>query len=290
MSNHPEPLISPEQLHALLHSEDTVVVDCRFTLGDPGAGRHAYLAEHLPGARYADLGRDLSGPLVPRRTGRHPLPSKTEAQERMRRLGIDDPSFVVAYDAGPGHMAAARLWWILQWMGHDSVAVLDGGFDRWRRLGLPLEKSLPDVPPGDIQARFRDDLVASMRDVERAVQDGGLILVDSRAASRFRGENETIDPVAGHIPGAYSVPFAGNTDASGAFRSPEELRARFRQALPDRPPSDVAFYCGSGVTAAHNVLAFAHAGLGMPRLYPGSWSEWITDPSHPVETGPARTA
>lgn len=281
-----ETLISPGELAERLAEPAWILVDCRYVLGRPGDGRLAYLTGHLPGAVYADLEKDLSGPVVAGVTGRHPLPDKPDVVALARRLGIDNTSQVIAYDDGPGHMAAARLWWMLKWSGHDAVAVLDGGFARWKELGLPLQTTLTRPETGKFEASFRDGMVIEAAEIAGTLDGGGLSLVDSRSADRFRGENETIDPVAGHIPGARCRPFAGNTDPSGSFLDPGELKDRFSDLIPEQGAAGVAFYCGSGVTAAHNVLAFSHAGLGMPRLYPGSWSEWITDPSRPVDTGP----
>lgn len=269
-----------------LSERDVVLVDCRYALGKPGWGRASYLDKHLPGAVYADLEQDLSGPVAADSTGRHPLPAKQELVSLIRRLGITNASQVVAYDEGPGYMAAARLWWMLKWSGHDAVAVLDGGILRWTDLGFPLEREVHTPKPGDFQPHFRDEMVVSAAEIEDSLGVGDLTLIDSRSADRFRGENETIDPVAGHIPGALCLPFDQNLDSTSAFLAPDALRRRFLGIVGEQGASGVAFYCGSGVTAAHNVLAFYHAGLGLPRLYPGSWSEWITDPLRPVETGP----
>jgi thiosulfate/3-mercaptopyruvate sulfurtransferase len=251
-----------------------VVVDCRFVLGDPQAGRRAYAEAHLPGARYADLERDLSGPVVPGRTGRHPLPGLDSFARTATGLGIGPDTQVVAYDAGSGAMAAARLWWLLKWAGHDAVAVLDGGLAKWIADGRPVTSDpAPAASTHPFVPRERRNLIAEAHELAHHP------LADARAEDRFRGENETIDPVAGHIPSAVSLPFAGNLRPDGTLRSPAELRDRYA-ALAER--GDPVFYCGSGVTAALDVLAYRHAGLGMPRLYPGSWSEWITDPARPV--------
>jgi thiosulfate/3-mercaptopyruvate sulfurtransferase len=265
-------LISADDAAKHLGDRGWVFVDCRFTLGDPDAGRRDYAGAHLPGAVFADLDRDLSGPIVPGRTGRHPLPAEDEFERTMSRLGIGPGSQVVAYDAGPGAMAAARLWWLLTWAGHDLVAVLDGGLARWGATGHPTTRGHDpgSEPPEPFRATYRPGLVATADELT------GRTLVDVRAADRFRGENETIDPVPGHIPGALSVPFAGNVAPDGTLLAPAELRRRYGAI------DDPVFYCGSGVSAAHSVLAYRHAGLGMPQLYPGSWSEWITDPARPV--------
>lgn len=271
--------VTVAEVEAHLDDPGWRVVDCRFVLGQPDAGRQAYLDSHLPGAVFADLEKDLSGAVVPGKTGRHPLPAPGDLVAVLRRLGIGNQSQVVAYDAGSGQMAAARLWWLLRWAGHDAVAVLERGIAGWTSEGLPLASGEQTRPPGDFEPAWRDDLWLTARQV---LQDG-LVLVDSRAADRYRGENEVIDPVAGHIPGAVSLPFAETLDRGGGVRPPEALRERFGSLAEGG--RDVVFYCGSGVTAAHSALAFAHAGLGMPKLYPGSWSEWIADRSRPVETG-----
>jgi len=260
-----------------------VIVDCRYVLGRPQAGKESYLQGHIPGARYADLEDDLSGTVVPGRTGRHPLPAGPDLVSTLRSLGISNESQVVAYDGGSGQMAAARLWWLLKWAGHQAVAVLDGGLAEWVRKKLPLSSGDEPVAPGRFEARFRQDMVATTDQVLASLDAGGMVLADSRSADRFRGDNESIDPVAGHIPGAVSVPFLENLDAGGRSLPPERLRARFDSLWPQG--AEVVFYCGSGVTAAQNVLAHCAAGLGGSRLYAGSWSEWITDPDRPVETG-----
>jgi thiosulfate/3-mercaptopyruvate sulfurtransferase len=281
---------------AAAHLDDPgwVFVDCRFTLGQPDAGRTAYRTEHLPGAVYADLDRDLSGPITPGRTGRHPLPAPDALVATLSRLGIDAGTQVVTYDERTGGMAAARLWWLLRWAGHDAVAVLDGGLAAWRDAGLPTSAEPVEPTPRTFTPRFRDGLTATADDLLRALGTDRYLLLDARAADRYRGENETVDPVAGHIPGAASTPYTENLTPDGTFRDPADLRAQFAAATPAAPadpgvdpaPADrTVTYCGSGVTAAHTVLAYAHAGLGLPRLYAGSWSEWITDPARPVATG-----
>jgi thiosulfate/3-mercaptopyruvate sulfurtransferase len=266
-------LITPAEAAPHLGDSSWVFVDCRFTLGQPGAGRAEYEASHLAGAVYADLNADLSGPVIAGVTGRHPLPAEEVFEQTARRLGIGPQSQVVAYDESSGAMAAARMWWLLKWAGHDEVAVLDGGLAAARDAGLPLVSGVEGRPDGDFVGRFREAMTVG------ADQLAGHMLVDARAPERYRGENETVDPVAGHIPGALSVPFAGNVGPDGRFLPPERLQERYAGL------TEPVFYCGSGVTAAHNVLAYAHAGLGTARLYPGSWSEWITDESRPVATG-----
>ncbi len=274
-------LVAPATLRAHLDDPAWAVVDCRFSLDDTGRGRGAYLEAHVPGALYAHLDDDLSGPVRPGTTGRHPLPAVDAFAATLSRWGIDAAVQVVAYDDAGGGIAA-RLWWVLRWMGHGAVAVLDGGFPAWQRAGYPVRGGAETRPPRRFVPHPRPDLVADVEEVEARRADPAFRLVDARAAERYRGEVEPIDPVAGHIPGAVSAPWAENLDAAGCFLPPEALRARFETVLGDAPPDGVISYCGSGVTAAHNLLALAHAGLDGARLYPGSWSHWITDPERPV--------
>ncbi len=276
-------LISPGDLANHLGDPDWAIIDCRFVLDDPQWGRREYRQGHIPGAIYAHLDEDLSGELQPGRTGRHPLPPVEKLQETFSRWGIGPGVQVVAYDDASGALAAARLWWLLQWAGHQAAAVLDGGWRTWLREGGPVRSGEERRPPRNFTPRWQADLAASSQQVQEALGDSHVLILDARAHDRYLGQNETIDPVAGHIPGALSVPYAGNLDPDGKFLPAEKLRARYAQILKDTPAERVIIYCGSGVTAAHNVLAVAVAGLGMPRLYAGSWSEWITDPTRPVE-------
>ncbi len=277
-------LIDPETLQAHLEDPDWVVVDCRFSLSDPAYGRRAYQEAHIPGAVYAHLDEDLSGPIVPGRTGRHPLPDPDRLARKLSAWGIDNRTQVVAYDDAGGAFAA-RLWWLLGWLGHDAVAVLDGGWPRWVREGRPVRGGIETRPPRTFVPHLRPEQVATADEVLRHLHDPAWRLLDARAPERYRGELEPIDPVAGHIPGAVNAPFAENLTPEGTFRPPEQLRQRFEALLGDVPPERVICYCGSGVTAAHNLLAMAHAGLPGARLYAGSWSEWITDPRRPVARG-----
>lgn len=275
-------LIDVDTLHAHSGDSDWVVVDCRFSLADTETGRRAYAAGHLPGARYAHLDRDLSGPITPA-TGRHPLPDPVRLAHKLGEWGIGNDTRVVAYDDMGGSLAAARLWWLLRWLGHTACAVLDGGIAAWRRAGLPLTVTLPTVRPTTFEARPNDQLWLTTAQV-RALPTEELLL-DARAAARYRGEIEPIDPVTGHIPGAVNLPTEDNLTTDGRFRSVEELRARFAAVLGERSPTAVVHGCGSGVTACHNLLAMEAAGLSGSRLYAGSWSEWIRDPNRPVATG-----
>ncbi len=276
-------LITTEELAPHLADPGWAVVDCRFSLQDTEAGRRAYREAHIPGAVYAHLDEDLSGPIVPGKTSRHPLPPVETFAERLQSWGIGNETQVVAYDDGNGAIAS-RLWWMLRWLGHDRVAVLDGGWAAWQAEGRPVRSGVESRPPAVFTPRPRPELVLDADQVLGYVASGGALIVDARSPDRFRGENETLDPVAGHIPGAVNH-FYGENLAGDRFLPPEELRARLEKLIGRRRPSEVVFYCGSGVTACHNALAMLHAGLGEPRLYPGSWSEWITDPGRPVAGG-----
>jgi len=280
-------LISAADVNRRLNDPQWAIFDCRFAIREPGSGRNAYLDAHIPGAGYAHLDEDLSGPIVPGRTGRHPLPDPGVMAARFGELGIDNQTQVVAYDDTGGSMAV-RLWWLLRWLGHDACAVLDGGWKGWQDAGFPTRSGEERRAPRQFVAGVRPELVADAAMVDRARTDRTWLVADARASERYRGENETIDPVAGHIPGAVSLPYAENLDASGRFLPAGELARRFRAAMGYVPVSNVVCYCGSGVTAAHDAFAIAHAGMGDARVYPGSWSEWITDPSRPVATGDGR--
>jgi thiosulfate/3-mercaptopyruvate sulfurtransferase len=262
----------------MLGQADLRIVDCRASLQNPAAGRELYDQQHLPGASFADLLEDLSGPIVPGVTGRHPLPPLDAFVSKLRAWGIGNASQVVVYDDAGGAFAA-RLWWMLRWLGHDAVAVLDGGFPAWVAEGRSVTAERPLLVAGDFTPRARPELLvdAAALVVEQS-QSQWRKLFDARAPERYRGDVEPIDPVAGHIPGAENLPFAENL-RDGRFKSSAELRQRLATALGDTQPEDAVVYCGSGVTACHDVLAFAHAGLPLPKLYAGSWSEWITDPT-----------
>lgn len=274
-------LIDVAATAAQLTNPDWVLIDCRFSLADPAAGQRAYLDDHLPGARYADLERDLSAPVTPA-TGRHPLPDPPSLARRFGEWGIGPETQVVVYDDVGGGFAA-RLWWSLRWLGHEAVAVLDGGIDAWRAAGHPLSREEPQPLRTVFEPRVSEEVVTAAS-VERA-QSEGRVLIDARSAERFRGEQEPIDPVAGRIPGAVSAPTDGNLGPDGRFLAPERLRERFQALLDGADASAAVHYCGSGVTACHNLLAMEHAGLHGSRLYPGSWSEWIRDASRPVARG-----
>jgi thiosulfate/3-mercaptopyruvate sulfurtransferase len=279
------PLIDAASLARQLDDPTWVVVDCRFTLTDPAAGRAAYLRSHIPGARYADLDKDLARAPSPD-DGRHPLPASADFAERLGRWGIRSDTTVVAYDEGGGAIAA-RLWWMLRWLGHDRSRVLDGGLAAWEAAMLPLETELPRVQPTSyMPRRVSADAVVTAAQLPDVLAAGGL-LVDVRGAVRYRGEQEPIDPVAGHVPGAVNRPFSENLAVSGRFKEPSELQTELQALLGGRSPAETVAMCGSGVTACHLLLAMAIAGLEGGKLYAGSWSEWIRDPRRPIRTGAA---
>ena len=275
-------LISTLELAERLADAAWVVVDSRFSLNDSGRGRRDYLDAHIRGAVYAHLDDDLSGRTAAGETGRHPLPTIDEMAETFSSMGITDDVQVVVYDDAGGGIAA-RLWWMLHFLGHDAVAVLDGGWPRWLGGGLPTRSGEESNPGRVFSARPREELIVDASEVDDLRTRADWRIIDAREGERYRGEVEPIDPVAGHIPGALSAPFAQNLDRDGLFLKPEKLRRRFEEVVGATPADRVVSYCGSGVTATHNVLAMAHAGLGYGRLYPGSWSEWITDPERPIE-------
>lgn len=277
-------LISAAELAEHVDDATWVIVDCRFALDQPERGRQDYERAHIPGAVYAHLNDDLSGPIVPGKTGRHPLPAIEAAAHTFGRLGIGANTQVVAYDDNNGSIAA-RLWWLLRWLGHDQVAVLDGGWAHWQREARAERGGVETRRRSVFVPQPRPGLVASADDVARGAGDPAFRVIDSRSVERYRGENETIDSVAGHVPGAIAGPFVQNVDADGRFLPAPALAQRFDALLGDVAPAHAIFYCGSGVTAAHNLLALAHAGRGDAQLYAGSWSDWITDPARPIATG-----
>jgi thiosulfate/3-mercaptopyruvate sulfurtransferase len=276
-------LITTQQLEQHLDDPAWVIVDCRFTLTDTGAGRRAYAAGHLPGARYAHLDDDLSAPKNGG-NGRHPLPEPAVFAQTLGRWGIDAGKQVVLYDDSFGAMAV-RLWWMLRWMGHDAVALMDGGLPKWQRENRPMTAEIPMVPPAVFTPQVKENMRVDAHVVLAASQSRSELLLDARPEMRFLGEIEPIDPVAGHVPGAINLPFDDNLDLGGTFLDADELREMYDGLLNGRKPEEVIHMCGSGVTACHNLLAMEIAGLPGAKLYPGSWSEWIADPSHPIATG-----
>jgi thiosulfate/3-mercaptopyruvate sulfurtransferase len=276
-------LISPDGLFPHLEDPAWLVVDCQFDLDDPEGGYAAYLKGHIPGAVHADLERDLSAPKTGT-NGRHPLALTKDLIGFFSKLGIAEGMQVVAYDDF-GSAFAARLWWTLRYLGHDTVAVLDGGLRAWTSGGYPLRTEAESRPASTFHASPRPEMLALAEEVEQAVDDPGLLLLDARSPERFRGREETRDPVAGRIPGARNRYWSDNMTPGERFRTPDELRMEFEALLRNTAPANVIAYCGSGVTGCHNLLAMEHAGLGGGRMYAGSWSEWIADPARPIATG-----
>jgi thiosulfate/3-mercaptopyruvate sulfurtransferase len=274
-------LVDAETLAQHVQDADLRVFDCRFALNDTAAGEHAWQAGHLPGARYAHLDRDLSGPHAPG-AGRHPWPSADAFGDWLGRNGVTPGTQVVAYDAGDGAYAA-RLWCLLRAAGHARVAVLDGGFARWSALGLPIDAEATDVSATTYPVRFDASRLLDADTIAARVAAGG-VLVDARAAERFRGDVEPIDRIAGHVPGAINRPYPSNLE-DGRFKPAARLAEEFGGLLAGRPASDVIAMCGSGVTACHHLLAMAHAGLPGASLFTGSWSGWIEDPARAIAIG-----
>lgn len=272
-------IMSADTLAELLGDPRLRVLDCRYSLADENAGQASFREAHIPSAQYLDLGLDMSAEPIPGKTGRHPLPEKEAFADCLSHLGVANDSIVVAYDDGPGAFAA-RLWWMMRWLGHEEVYVLSGGLNAWNEAGLPVtdERFEPDITEFDVKPSLAKAISAD----ELATNEG--LLLDARDPARYRGEQEPIDPVAGHIPGAICATFSDNVEEDGQLKSADDLRERFER-LGAADAKEIICYCGSGVTAAHNVLALVHAGFPEPALYAGSWSEWITDPNRPVETG-----
>jgi thiosulfate/3-mercaptopyruvate sulfurtransferase len=283
-------LIDAHALLELSHSPDPtlVLLDCRFDLGDPEAGRRAYLSGHIPGAHFADLNTDLSAAVGPK-TGRHPLPDPQALAANLAAWDVHPDSQVVVYDEANGSFAA-RAWWLLRWIGHFGVAVLDGGYKAWLAADGPTAageegRAAHSLHASLAPARVDGDAVVDAAQVTSLLRDPKYLLVDARAAERYAGTVEPIDAVAGHVAGAVNHPFAGNLTADGRFLPPEQLRQRWAAELGGRSPADVVAMCGSGVTACHNLLSLEVAGLHGAKLYAGSWSEWIQDPSRPIVRG-----
>lgn len=276
-------IIDVATLAANLDRPDWVVLDCRFDLANPTWGEQVFGTGHIPGARYVHLERDLSAPQTAT-SGRHPLPEPATLGARLGDLGIDAGTQVVVHDQGNG-MYAARAWWLLRWLGHPPVALLSGGLAAWTAAGHPLNTATAPIAPRKFVARPDASRLVDVTQLQHELAAGKIRLVDARGADRYAGQNETIDPTAGHVPGAVNHPFARNLDANGRLAAPDSLRDLWQTTLAGRAPKEMVAMCGSGVSACLNLLAMEHAGLGGARLYPGSWSEWIRDPARPVAKG-----
>jgi thiosulfate/3-mercaptopyruvate sulfurtransferase len=277
-------LVGTQELRTHLDDPRWLVFDCTHDIMNSAAGATAYAKGHIPGAAFLAMDHDLAAPKNGS-NGRHPLPSPAAFAERLGQAGFDGTQQVVAYDA-QGGMPASRLWWMLRWLGHDAVAVLDGGFVAWSREGLPVSQSTPSRTPKVFTARIRHDAMVNADQLLADRHHTQYQVVDARAADRYRGENEMVDPVAGHIPGALNRFWGLNLAPDGKFKAGATLAAEFKSLLGNRAASAIVNSCGSGVSACHNLLAMEIAGLSGARLYPGSWSEWIADESRPIATGP----
>jgi len=276
-------LVSPELVASHLEDEQWCIIDCSFSLANPTAGREEYQQGHIPGAYYAHLDEILSSPVKPG-SGRHPLPEREQLASWLGETGVTSHTQVVVYDSSQG-MMAARLWWLLRWLGHDKVALLDGGVQRWQSNGYPLSSEIPSSRSTAFVATQPREQTVDSDTLMAGITTQEQLIIDVRAPERFRGEVEPLDRIAGHIPKALNVPLQQNLDNAGNFLSPEQLRRIYSPLIAHHPIEQVAVMCGSGVTACHTILALRIAGLGGARLYAGSWSEWITDPHRPVATG-----
>lgn len=279
-----EALISAEQLAENI--DHCLVVDCRHNLAAPEAGRQAYTESHIPGAFFLHLDDDLSSP-VTGRNGRHPLPDPDKLAARLSQLGLQPNRKLVAYDDAGG-MVASRLWWMARWLGHENTAVLDGGINAWSAAGLPMTDEVPEPRPAPQDwARAGQRPTLDAQALLANIDSGDYLVIDARAGERYRGDTEPLDKKAGHIPKAINRPFSENLRQDGRFKPAEVLRAEFEQLIQGRPPTQLVHSCGSGVSACHNLLAMAYAGLDGSALYPGSWSEWSSRDELPVATGDA---
>lgn len=270
--NYPTPLVSCAWLADHLEDATVVIADCRFSLMNPGAGYQQYVSSHIPGAFYLDLNRDLSSP-VQQHGGRHPLPNPHAFSHTLSKMGITTgQTYVVAYDDAR-FAFSSRLWWMLRYVGHDRVAVLDGGFQAWQAAGYPVTGDIPIAQAATFDPQVRSPLAVDINDVKARRQSPGVVLVDAREGDRYRGEREPIDPIAGHIPGAVNVFWKHATDEQGMAHSPEDLRSQWQ---PYADADEIIVYCGSGVTACVNLLSLELAGITTGKLYPGSWSDWCS--------------
>ena len=275
-------LISTSDLARNLENSEFVIFDVRFTLDDESWGRKVYDQSHIPGAHHADLATDMSGEIIPGVTGRRPFPTVAAFTKTLSNWGITPDTQVICYDAESGLMAASRLWLMFRWMGHEKVAVLDGGLNEWNRASLPLNQEKKVLTPTNFIPKLRNDLLVEVEKVDMARNDSNYCVFDSRGAEGYHGGGKYYDPVRGHIAGAGLADRAEITDAQGLFKSKAELKKHYESLTNGVSADNTIFYCGSGVTAAQNVLAMEHAGFSGSKMYVGSWSEWITDPSREI--------
>lgn len=275
-------LISPDILNQHVNDRNWIIFDCRFSLADTNAGAKAYRFGHIPNARYAHLNNDLSSPVTDL-TGRHPLPSFSLLADKLGQWGVTNQSQVVVYDDASGAFAG-RLWWLLRCMGHDKVAVLDGGIKHWQKQGYAVTTTLPTIEPAIFRIYLDENQWLNAAQVRDKLAAKTIKLIDARTSERYRGQQELIDPVAGHIPGAINRAFQLNLNTNGLFLSADILREQFKQMLGDTSPEQTVHMCGSGITACHNLLAMEYAGLTGSKLYAGSWSDWIRNKNRRVCT------
>jgi thiosulfate/3-mercaptopyruvate sulfurtransferase len=278
------PILSMEDLRKQIGDPSLRILDCRFMLQDVNWGENSYREAHIPGAVYADLNKNLSSCVGPK-TGRHPLPVEQDFIVFIQSSGISNDSHVVTYDDASGSMAAARLWWLLRAYGFENVQVMDGSFSEWKVAGFPTTNKKTIYPSGLFKGKLNPAWVVGAETVDQSRKDNSRILIDARSHDRFMGQNEVIDHVAGHIPGAVNRPILDNLGVDKKFKPPQKLQEEFRILIGNRPPENIIFYCGSGVTACYNHLALEIAGMHGAKIYPGSWSEWITNPAHEIAVG-----
>ena len=276
-------IISVDELNQNLSNENWFIFDCRFLLKDPNGGLTKFNQGHIPSAQFADMDKDLSSPMTSS-SGRHPLPDPEKLIEKLKTWGVNNDSQVICYDDMSGAFAA-RMWWLLNWVGHKDVAVLDGGIEKWTDAGLELEQDCKQRPAGNFTGTANDAMWVDINFVQQQLEQGNIELLDARSSERFTGIDQKTDPVPGHIPGAISFPFAGNLSQKGVFLPKADLKNRFASIFSNHETDQVINMCGSGVTACHNLLAMRIADHSLPRLYVGSWSEWIKDKGRPVATG-----
>jgi thiosulfate/3-mercaptopyruvate sulfurtransferase len=267
---------------AHINDPNWAIIDCRFSLGNTKQGRDDYQKSHIAGAVYAHLDDDLSGPIIRGTTGRHPLPSIEETSRIFSKFGIDSDVQVVLYDDVGGALAAGRAWWMLHWLGHEKAAILDGGWQKWLTKEFSIKDGIEKRVEREFIPQSNSDMVVNFKDVELMRKDPTYSVIDARAFERYQGLFEPIDPVAGHVPGAICAPYMENLTPEKTFRNPADLKKYYQEIIGEVPSENVIFYCGSGVTSILNIIGMKHAGLGASRLYAGSWSEWITDPTRPV--------
>ena len=277
---HHRTLITAQALKQNLEDPNWMIIDCRFSLANSESGERAYRFGHIPNARYAHLEKDLSSNLTDL-TGRHPLPNFRALITKLQQWGVTNQSQVIVYDDAGGAFAG-RLWWLLRCLGHDNVAVLDGGINHWRQLAYPITTILPLISPSAFRPYPSITSWNNALEIQNALASKSICLIDARTPERFHGKNEPIDPIAGHIPGAINRPLQLNLATNGLFLSQQELNKQFRKLIGDRPSTEVVHMCGSGVTACHNLLAMEYAGLSGSKLYPGSWSEWIRNKNRAI--------